>query len=70
MQNPIQEFDFLPDAAHVRLPVVMALYGCSAPTVRHAVKAGSIPKPLKHLDRAISWNVGELRRALAKAVTP
>jgi predicted DNA-binding transcriptional regulator AlpA len=69
MQEPLKNFDLLPDSAHVRLPIVMALYACSAPTVRRAVKAGRIPKPIKHLDRAVCWNVGELRAALAKVVT-
>ena len=71
MSQPLTDFDSLPDSAHVRLPVVMALYACSAPTVRRAVRAGRIPKPLRlFFDRAVCWNVGALRMALAKAVTP
>ena len=70
MSQPLTDFDSLPDSAHVRLPVVMALYACSAPTVRRAVRAERIPKPLRLFDRAVCWNVGALRMALAKAVTP
>lgn len=70
MKHPLTEFDTLPDAAHVRLPVVAALYACSEATVWRGVRSGRIPKPRKHFDRASAWNVGELRRALAQAVTP
>lgn len=58
-------FDTLPDAAHVRLPVVQALYACSDETVRRRVKAGQIPAPRKLGPRLTAWNVGDLRRALA-----
>ena len=61
----LEEFDRLPDAAHVRLPVVQALYACSDETVRRRVHAGLIPKPRKLGPRITAWNVGDLRRALA-----
>lgn len=61
----LEEFDRLPDAAHVRLPVVMALYACSDESVRRGVKAGRIPAPRKLGPRVTAWNVGSLRRALA-----
>lgn len=61
----LAEFDSLPDAAHVRLPVVRALYACGEETVRRRVKAGVIPKPRKLGPRVTAWNVGELRAALA-----
>lgn len=60
-------FDNLPDAAHVRLPVVCSLYACSDETVRRRVKAGHIPAPRKLGPRVTAWNVGDLRRALAQA---
>lgn len=63
----LADFDKLPDAAHVRLPVVQALYACSDETVRRRVKSGSIPKPRKLGPRVTAWNVGELRAALAEA---
>lgn len=58
-------FDALPDAAHVRLPVVQALYACSDETIRRRVKAGQIPAPKKLGPRVTAWNVGDLRAALA-----
>lgn len=61
----LAEFDRLPDAAYVRLPVVMALFACSDETVRRRVKAGAIPAPVKLGPRSTAWKVGELRRALA-----
>ena len=60
-------FDQLPDAAHVRLPVVQALFACSDETIRRRVKAGQLPAPRKLGPRVTAWNVGDLRRALAQA---
>ena len=61
----LEEFDRLPDAAFVRLPVVMALFACSDESVRRGVIAARIPKPCKLGPRVTAWNVGDLRRALA-----
>ncbi len=66
--SALADFDSLPDAAHVRLPVVQALYACSDETIRRRVKAGQIPAPRKLGPRLTAWNVGDLRRALAQAV--
>lgn len=60
----LEEFDRLPDAAHVRYPVVAALYGVSPETIRRHVIAGNVPAPKKLLG-VTAWNVGDLRRALA-----
>ena len=63
--NPaLQHFDQFPNSANVRLPVVEALFACSAPTVWRRVKSGHIPKPRKFSPRVTCWNVGELRQAL------
>ncbi|MFH1494734.1 MAG: hypothetical protein ABIG70_08055 [Pseudomonadota bacterium] len=62
----ITNFDSLPDAAHVRLPMVKLLYGCSSATVWRAVKSQSIPAPRRLAIRVTAWNVGDLRKALAK----
>jgi len=59
----LAQFDDLPDSASVRLPVVAALNGISAPTVWRWVKAGRIPAPKKLGPNTTAWNVGELRRA-------
>lgn len=64
--SALAEFDTLPNAAHVRLPVVQALYACSDETIRRRVKAGQIPAPRKLGPRVTAWNVGELRAALAE----
>ena len=61
----LAHFDQLPDSAHVRLPVVVGLYGCSAPTVWRNVKTGTIPAPIKLTANITAWNVGALRKALA-----
>lgn len=65
--DALKNFDFLPDSASVRQPVVEALYACSPASVWRGVKAGRIPKPRKLSPRTTCWNVGELRQALAAA---
>jgi predicted DNA-binding transcriptional regulator AlpA len=65
--SQLTNFDLLPDAAHVRQPVVAALYGCSPATVWRGVKAGRIPAPVKFSPKVSAWNVGALRRAMGKA---
>lgn len=60
----LAEFDRLPDAAYVRLPVVQALFACSDETIRRRVKAGTMPKGRKLGPRHTAWNVGELRQCL------
>lgn len=67
LASTLTNFDFLPDTANVRLPVVKALYGCSSATIWRAVKSGHIPSPRRLTPRITAWNVGELRAALAKA---
>lgn len=62
--DALRHFDALPDSAHVRQPVVEALFACAAATVWRRVAAGLIPKPRKLGPRLTAWNVGELRAAL------
>jgi hypothetical protein len=57
----LKRFGSLPDEAHVRLPVVMALYACSAASVWRYVKSGTLPAPRKFGSRVTAWNVGVLR---------
>lgn len=64
----LKQFDSLPDSANVRLPIVAALNGISAPTVWRWVKAGRIPNPKKLGPNTTAWNVGELRRSRAEDV--
>ncbi len=61
----LANFDQLPDSAHVRQPVVEALYACSSATLWRRVKEGKIPAPKKLSARISAWNVGELRSDLA-----
>lgn len=62
----LKNFDNLPDAARVRLPVVCLLWAASPATVWRRVKAGSLPAPRKD-GRITYWLAGELRAALRKA---
>jgi len=66
-KGPAAHFDTLPDAAHVRLPVVATLYATSPSNVWRWVKQGLIPEPRKLGPQTTVWNVGVLRRALAGA---
>ena len=71
MHEPLKDFDFLPDAAFVRIPTVAALFACYPATIRRGVQTGKLPRPAKHFLRTASWNVGTLRAVLqGKAVKP
>lgn len=63
----LRNFDSLPDCAHVRLPVVCALFGVAPATVWRRVKSGQIPAPTKNGPRVSAFQVGKLRAALASA---
>jgi predicted DNA-binding transcriptional regulator AlpA len=66
LPSALVNFDLLPNSAHVRLPVVKGLYGCSAATVWRGVKAGTIPEPTRLSARVTGWNVGQLRQSLVR----
>ena len=65
--HELQHFDYLPDSAHVRLPVVKALFACSSSSVWRNVKAGHIPAPVKLTPSVTGWNVGQIRAALNRS---
>jgi predicted DNA-binding transcriptional regulator AlpA len=67
LPTALAEFDRLPDAANVRLPIVMGVTGASAPTVWRWSKEGRLPSPRKLGPGITCWNVGQLRAALARA---
>ena len=58
VNDVLERFGSLPDEAHVRLPVVMALYACSAASVWRYVKTRKLPVPSKFGSRVTAWNVG------------
>lgn len=68
LPDSLRNFDSLPNAAHVRQPVVEALFGCSGATIWRRVRDGRLPTPNKLSERVTAWNVGELRQALAVAM--
>ena len=59
----LAQFDALPDSAYVRLPVVAALYGISAPTVWRWASKNLLPQPVKLGPNTTAWRVGDLREA-------
>ena len=66
--NPaLRDFDNLPDSAMVRLPTVAALYGCSKATIWRLVKNKRL-NTYKLSERCTTFNVGELKKALALKV--
>lgn len=62
--DALRNFDYLPDAASVRLPVVCALTGAAPNTVWRMSKDGRLPAPRKMGLKITAWNVGELRQKL------
>jgi len=63
--DALRNFDTLPEAANVRLPVVAALFACSPATVWRRVKSGTLPAPRKLSEGVTAWRVAELRKALS-----
>jgi predicted DNA-binding transcriptional regulator AlpA len=63
--DALRNFDSLPEAANVRLPVVAALFACSSATVWRRVKSGTLPAPRKLSEGVTAWRVAELRKALS-----
>jgi predicted DNA-binding transcriptional regulator AlpA len=59
----LAKFDELPNAAHVDVIVVAALFGCKTPTVWARLRKNELPQP-KKFGSHTRWNVGELRAAL------
>ncbi|WOD18963.1 helix-turn-helix transcriptional regulator [Paraburkholderia kirstenboschensis] len=59
----LKNFDSLPNAAHVDVNVVAALFGCKPPTVWLRVRRKELPAPRK-FSAHTRWNVGELRKCL------
>ena len=66
ISDALKHFDSLPDAAYVRVPVVAALFACSAMTIWRRSQAGTLPAPRKLSEAVTAWNVGELRKVLNK----
>lgn len=66
VSEALKNFPHLPPDAVVRLPIVAALYGVSAPTVWRWSKAGRLPAPIKR-GGVTAWRVGDLRAAMARA---
>ena len=62
----IQNFDLLPDSAHVPAAVVAVIESCSKSTVLRRSKDGTLPRPIKLGPNSTGWNVGQLRQAAAR----
>lgn len=63
--DALANFDVMPNAAFIRLPVVASVYGYSKATVWRNVKKGTMPSPKKLSERVTAWNVGEIKADLA-----
>lgn len=64
LPRSLQQFDQLPDAAHVDVRTVAGLFGISIPTVWRHTRSGKLPAPRK-IGASTRWNVAELRAILA-----
>ena len=67
INTALRDFDSLPDSAMVRLSTVTALYGCSKATIWRLVKNKRL-NTYKLSERCTTFNVGELKKALALKV--
>ncbi len=64
LPRALQQFDQLPDAAHVDVRTVAGLFGISVPTVWRHTRSGKLPIPRK-IGASTRWKVAELRAILA-----
>jgi predicted DNA-binding transcriptional regulator AlpA len=62
-RRALEDFDQLPASAHVRMPVVAALFAISPATVWRWCKSGHLPRPA-HIQGVTYWEVGDLRMCL------
>ncbi|QSA98721.1 AlpA family transcriptional regulator [Methylococcus sp. EFPC2] len=62
--DALRHFDDLPNSAHVRLPVVCALFACAPATVWRNVKKQKLPSPARIGAGVTAWNVGALRQVM------
>ncbi len=62
--NTLDQVPTLPDEAGVRLPIAIALLGCSRNTVWRMARTGKI-KAVKVSDRVTVFNLGSIRAALS-----
>lgn len=69
LPRTLQQFDQLPDAAHVDVRTVAGLFGISVPTVWRHTRSGKLPAPRK-IGASTRWNVAELRAILATNARP
>jgi predicted DNA-binding transcriptional regulator AlpA len=61
--SDLANFDELPNAAHVDVHIVAALFGCKVSTIWARLRRNEVPQP-KKFGSSTRWNVGELRSAL------
>lgn len=66
LPKALADFDDLPDAAHVDVRVVAPLLGCSIPSVWRWSRLKKIPAPVTIGQGCTRWNVGSLRKHLAR----
>jgi predicted DNA-binding transcriptional regulator AlpA len=64
LPRTLQQFDQLPDSAHVDVRTVAGLFGISVPTVWRHTRSGKLPTPRK-IGASTRWNVAELRGILS-----
>jgi predicted DNA-binding transcriptional regulator AlpA len=69
-REAIQHFHTLPDSAGVRLPVLCAVFACSAATVWRWTREGLLPEPRKLGPKVTTWPVAALREVLKRPSAP
>ena len=61
----LEDFDRLPDGAHIGPRVVERILGAHRATIWRWVKSGRLPPPKKFGPQTCRWTVGEIRQAIA-----
>ena len=70
LRHQLMLFPHLPEDAHVRQPIIEALWPESMAKIWLDIKAGKFPAPVKISARNVAWRVGDLREFLARERPP
>jgi hypothetical protein len=64
IRKTVENFNRLPDSAHIGIPALAEILGCSRCTIFRRFKNGSLPQPVRVLDRR-GLSAGTVRAILA-----
>ncbi len=64
VNQSVKKFSYLPDDAHIRIPSLAEILGCSRCTIHRRFKNGTLPEPVRVLGHR-GLSAGTVRAILA-----